>query len=147
MQPVIVQKDYAVLYWTPPKDCTSIKGPIKGYTVTLIAVSPWVNATLPVPTVQGPADKPYARCENLIPYTQYNASMFVKGPNGKTNPSLPYSVNFTTLPNGECQKVKWRIIINFAGMMMNFLVLWLRFEAVYISSHNYASSNLTRCVI
>jgi hypothetical protein len=106
VRPVIAQRDYAELFWTPPKDCTSIKGPIKGYTVTLMAVSPWVNTALPVPNVQGLPDKPYVRLENLIPYTQYNASVFVKGPNGKTNSALPYTVNFTTLPDGECEKLK-----------------------------------------
>jgi hypothetical protein len=82
--------------------------------------------------VQERENKFYAKCENLIPYTQYNANVFDKGLNGKTNPSLPSSVNFTTLSDGECQKVKWRIISNFVGVMMNFLSLWLRFEAVYI---------------
>jgi hypothetical protein len=90
------------LYWSPPKDCTAIKGSIKGYTVTLKSLSPWVNMTLPDPVVQGPANKPYARCEDLIPYTEYSASVFVKGRNGKTNPDLPYSVPFTTLADGEC---------------------------------------------
>jgi hypothetical protein len=102
---VVVQKEWAVLYWSPPKDCTSIKGPIEGYTVTLKALSPWVSTTLPEPVVQGSADKPYAICENLIPYTEYSASVFVKGPNNKTNPALPYNINFTTLPDGECQKL------------------------------------------
>jgi hypothetical protein len=99
------QRNWVQLYWLPPKDCTSIKGPIAGYTVTLEALSPWVNTTLPEPVVQGSADKPYARCEYLTPYTEYRASVFVKGPNGKANPALPYSINFTTLPDGECQKL------------------------------------------
>ena len=98
-------KNWTQLYWSPPKDCTSIKGPIEGYTVTLQALSPWVNTTLPMPVVQGSENKPYARCENLTPYTEYSASVFVKGPNGKTNPALPYSINFTTLPDGECEKL------------------------------------------
>jgi len=55
--------------------------------------------------VQGSADKFYARCDDLTLYTEYRASVFVKGPNGKTNPALPYSVDFTTLADGECQKV------------------------------------------
>ena len=99
-------KNWTELYWSPPKDCTSIKGPIEGYTVTLQALSPWVNTTLPMPVVQGSENKPYARCENLTPYTQYIASVFVKGPSNKTNPALPYSIKFTTLSDGECQKLK-----------------------------------------
>jgi hypothetical protein len=95
------QRDYAEVFWTSPKECTSIKGLIEGYTVTLMAVSPWVNTTLPAPKVQYKGDKFYVRSENLIPYTEYNASVFVKGRNGKTNPALPYSVNFRTLPDGE----------------------------------------------
>jgi hypothetical protein len=100
-KPLDTQKDYAEISWTPPKECTSIKGPIGGYTVTLMAVSPWVNTTLAAPKVQENGDKLFARCENLIPYTKYNASVFVKGRNGKTNTALPYSVNFRTLPDGE----------------------------------------------
>jgi hypothetical protein len=103
---VDAQTKSAVLYWHPPEDCTAIKGPITGYTVTLDALSPWVNTTLPEPTVQVSEDKHYAICQNLIPYTEYRASVFVKGPNGETNPALPYSVNFKTLADGECQKVK-----------------------------------------
>jgi hypothetical protein len=103
---VVPNKNYAELYWSPPTDCTAIKGPIEGYNLTLMAVSPWVNTTLPMPVVQRSGNNIYARSENLIPYTEYRASVFVKGPNGKTNPALPYSVNFTTLPYGECQKVK-----------------------------------------
>jgi hypothetical protein len=103
---VDAQREWAELYWSPPKDCTSIKGPIVGYTVTLKALSPWVNTTLLEPVVQRSEFKPYARCENLTAYTEYMASVFVKGPNGKTNPALPYSINFTTLPDGECQKLK-----------------------------------------
>ena len=99
-----VQRKLVQFYWSPPKDCASIKGPIEGYTVTLKALSPWVTTTLPEPIVQGSADTFYARCENLIPYTEYRASVFVKGPNGKTNLALPYSINFTTLADGECQK-------------------------------------------
>jgi hypothetical protein len=102
---VFAQNKWAELYWSPPKDCTSIKGPIEGYTVTLQALSPWVNTTLPMPSVQESANKPYARWENLTPYTEYMASVFVKGPNGKTNPALPYSINFTTLADGECQQL------------------------------------------
>jgi hypothetical protein len=100
-KPVDTQREYAEFFWTPPKECTSIKGPIEGYTVTLMGVSPWVNTTLAAPRVQDHGDKFYARCDNLIPYTEYNASVFVKGRNGKTNPALPYSVNFRTLPDGE----------------------------------------------
>jgi hypothetical protein len=103
---VVLNKDHAVLYWSPPKDCTAIKGLITGYTVTLKALSPWVNMTLSDPTVQWSANKPFARCEKLIPYTEYRASVFVKGRNDKTNPALPYSVPFTTLADGECQKVR-----------------------------------------
>jgi hypothetical protein len=98
---VYSNKKYAILFWTPPKDCTSIQGSIQGYTVTLMGLSPWVNTTQLMPTVQGRPEKPYARFENLIPYTHYNADVFVKGRNGSTNPALPYSVNFTTLPDGE----------------------------------------------
>jgi hypothetical protein len=103
---VVANKTWAELYWSPPKDCASIKGPIEGYTVILEALSQWVNTTLPEPVVQESVNKPYARCENLTPYTEYSASVFVKGPNGKTNPALPYSINFTTLADGECQKLK-----------------------------------------
>jgi hypothetical protein len=103
---VDANKDYALLYWNPPKDCTAMKGPIEGYTVTLQALNLWVNTTLPMPVVQGSENKPYARCENLTPYTEYIASVFVRGPNGKTNPALPYSIKFTTTPDGECQKLK-----------------------------------------
>jgi hypothetical protein len=99
-------RKWAELYWSPPKDCTSIKGPIEGYTVTLEALSPWINTTLPEPVVQRSANKFYARCENLTPYTEYRASVFVKGPNGKTNPALPYTINFTTLADGLCQMLK-----------------------------------------
>jgi hypothetical protein len=105
-EPVYALKNSTKLKWSPPKDCTAIKGPITGYTVTLTALSPWFNTTLPEPTVQVSEDKHYATCENLIPYTEYRVSVFVKGPNGETNPALPYSVNFKTLPDGECQKVK-----------------------------------------
>jgi hypothetical protein len=56
--------------------------------------------------VQGSPYKPYARYVNLTPYTEYRASVFVKGPNNKTNPDLPYSVNFTTFPDGEFQQLK-----------------------------------------
>jgi hypothetical protein len=147
MKQVNAHRNYAEIFWTAPKDCTSIKGPIKGYNVTLMAVSPWVNTNLSFPNVQGLPDKPFVRFETLIPYTQYNASVFVKGPNGKTNPALPYSVNFTTLADGECEKVKWRIVSNFVARVINFMILLLTFETVYISFHNYASGNLTRCVI
>jgi hypothetical protein len=102
---VDARRKWAELYWSPPKDCISIKGPIEGYTVTLQALSPWVHTTLPEPVVLVSENEPYARYENLTPYTEYRASVFVKGPNGKTNPALPYSINFTTLPDGECQKL------------------------------------------
>ena len=99
---MVLHRNWAQFYWGPPKDCTSIKGQIEGYTVTLRALSPWVITTLPEPVVQGSADEPYARCKNLTPYTEYRASVFIKGPNGKTNPALPYSINFTTLADGQC---------------------------------------------
>jgi len=102
---VTVQRSWAQLFWTPPNDCTAIKGSIEGYSVTLMALSPWVNTTLALPFVQESENKFYARCENLTPYTEYRASVFVKGPNGKTNPALPYSINFTTLADGECQQL------------------------------------------
>jgi len=98
-------RNWAALYWSPPKDCTSMKGPIEGYTITLKALSPWFNKTQREPVVQESGDKFYARCENLMPYTEYRASVFVKGRNGKINPALPYSINFTTLADGECQKL------------------------------------------
>jgi len=100
-----VQRNWAEFYWSPPKDCASIKGQIKGYTVTLKGLSPWVNTTLPETVVLETGDIVYAICQNLIPYTEYRASVFVIGPNGKTNPALPYSINFTTLADGECQKL------------------------------------------
>jgi len=101
---VDAQRNWAELYWSPPKNCTSVKGPIAGYTVTLKASSPWVTTTLHEPVVQRSEDTFYARCENLIPYTEYRASVFVKRLNGKINPALPYSVDFRTLADGECQK-------------------------------------------
>jgi hypothetical protein len=94
-------KRFAELFWKPPKDCISIKGPIGGYVVTLMGVSAWANITEPGIMMTGTEDKPSARCENLIPYTQYKASVFVKRPNGTTNPALPYNFDFTTLPDGE----------------------------------------------
>jgi hypothetical protein len=102
---VIAQRRWAQLFWTTPNDCTAIKGSIEGYSVTLKALSPWVNTTLSMPVVQGSENKPYAKCENLTPYAEYRASVFVKGPNGKTNPALSYSVDFTTLADGECQQL------------------------------------------
>jgi hypothetical protein len=124
--------NYAVLYWSPPKDCTAIQGPIEGYTVTLTALSPWVNTTLPMQVVQGIANELYDGILNLIPFTRYRASVFVMGPNGKTNPALPYSVNFTTLADGECQKVKYKIISDFVGMMIKFMMLYLTFVGGHI---------------
>jgi hypothetical protein len=103
---VHAQEEYAQLTWSPPKDCTAIKGPIEGYTVTIMAVSPWGYTTLPVANVQESGNIYIAGIVNLIPYTEYRASVFVKGRNGKINPALPCSVNFKTLPRGECQKVK-----------------------------------------
>lgn len=70
--------------------------------MTLMGLSSWVNTILPSPPVQGNEhDRYYVTYENLIPYTQYNAAVFVKRPNKAINPALPYSVNFTTLPDGE----------------------------------------------
>jgi hypothetical protein len=128
-KPLEVKKTWAVLYWSQPEDCTSIKGPIEGYAVTLKALSPWVNTTLPIPDVQRPADKHNATLENLTPYTEYRASVFVKGRNGKRNPDLPYSVNFTTLAEGECQKLKQKILSDYVGMMMKFMILYVTFES------------------
>jgi Fibronectin type III domain. len=125
---VEVQRTRAQIYWSAPKDCTSIKGPIEGYTVTLKALSPWVNTSLPIPIVQRSADKPYAIWENLTPFTEYMASVFVRGPNGKTNQDLPYSVNFRTLADGECQKLKQNILSDCVLMMMKFMILYLTFE-------------------
>jgi hypothetical protein len=65
-----------------------------------------------MPAVQGSKEKLYARCENLIPYTQYSASVYITGPNNVTNSALPYTVNFTTFPDGEWQNLKQRMVIN-----------------------------------
>jgi hypothetical protein len=59
-----------------------------------------------MPTVQGSKGEFFARCENLIPYTQYSASVYITRPNNATNSALPYTVNFTTLPEGEWQNLK-----------------------------------------
>ncbi|KDR23542.1 Down syndrome cell adhesion molecule-like protein 1 [Zootermopsis nevadensis] len=98
---VETNKEYVEFYWSPPKDCTAIKGSIKGYDVTLIGLSPWARTTQIMPVVQQKEQEQFARFEKLIPYTQYLASVFVRSPKNLTNPALPYSVNFTTLPDGK----------------------------------------------
>jgi hypothetical protein len=67
----MTDKRYAELFWTPPQDCTSIKGSITGYTVKLMGLGPWVSTTQPLPAVQKRKGKHFARCENLMPYTQF----------------------------------------------------------------------------
>jgi hypothetical protein len=98
-------KQYVQLLWKPPEDCSLIKGSIGGYDVTLTGVSAWANMTQPRIIMSGREHDPSARIENLIQYTQYEASVFVKGGNGATNPALPLIVNFTTLPDGESYKM------------------------------------------
>jgi hypothetical protein len=98
-------KNYVELFWKPPKDCTAVKGSIGGYAVTLMGLSAWANVTQPGIMMKGTKDNPTARCESLIPYTQYKASVFVKRPTGAINPALSLSVNFTTLPDGESYKI------------------------------------------
>jgi hypothetical protein len=96
---VITNKRYVEVFWKSPKDCSSIKGSIGGYAVSLTGVSAWANGT--EPKIMIIRNKLSARCENLIPYTQYQASVFVKRENGATNPALSLNVNFTTLQDGE----------------------------------------------
>jgi hypothetical protein len=100
---VKANKKYAELFWKPPKDCTAVKGRIAGYAITLMGLNEWANVTQSV--MMGTADKLSARLEGLIPFTQYKASVFVKRPNGATNPALPLSINFTTLADGESYKI------------------------------------------
>jgi PKD repeat protein len=128
----VTDKRYAVLSWTSPKDCTSVKGSITGYTVKLMGLSPWVNMTQLMPTVQGSEGNPCARCENLIPYTNYSASVYIMRSN-VINSALPYTVNFTTLSDGEWQNLKQRMVINNVQ--------------VFITLHIQGGKVITMCVM
>jgi hypothetical protein len=104
-KPPMINKKHVELFWKPPKDCSSIKGPIGAYNVTLKGVSAWANMTQPTIMMKGNIDDPSARCENLIPHTQYKASVFLERPSGATNAALSLDVNFTTSPDREYYKM------------------------------------------
>jgi hypothetical protein len=102
---VKANKKFVELSWKPPKDCTAVKGPIGDYAVTLMGLSEWANETQPVIMRTGSGNILSARLENLIPYAQYKASVFVKRPSGAINPALSLSINFTTLSDGKPYKI------------------------------------------
>ncbi|XP_069703999.1 receptor-type tyrosine-protein phosphatase S-like isoform X2 [Periplaneta americana] len=96
-----VNKDFAMVWWTLPQDCTSIKSDIKNFEIKLIPTSRWGNRSNTSINISDGTHRPIysARLEKLIPYTNYSVSVYAKGSNGNINLELPLNYSFTTSPD------------------------------------------------